>query len=109
MADDFGRGRVFPPYRDVPSGKDKTPYKLHFAGHSPAGYISFSPVRARGGSGLYMPEPDQLQRFPAASTTGIRGQLESIVATLREDGYDVGAAWPPTSPAVPPGRRCDRR
>ena len=44
------------------------------------------------GSGLYRPEPDQLRRFRAAVDDGKSGsELESIVATLRKDGYDVGA------------------
>ena len=44
------------------------------------------------GSGLYMPEPSQLQHFRAAVDNGKSGsELQSIVATLRKDRYDVGA------------------
>ena len=44
------------------------------------------------GSGLYMPEPAQLQRYRTAVDDERTGtELESIVATLRRDGYDVGA------------------
>ena len=66
LADDFGPGRVFRPYRDIRFSKDKTPYKLNCAAHLPGGYISFSADELMVGSGLYMPEPSQLQHFRAA-------------------------------------------
>lgn len=92
LADEFGPGRVFRPYRDVRFSKDKTPYKLNCAAHMPDGYISFSADGLFVGSGLYMPEPHQLQRFRAAIDDGKSGSgLESIVDTMRKAGYDVGA------------------
>ena len=92
LADDFGTGRVFRPYRDVRFSKDKTPYKLNCAAHMPGGYVSFSADGLFVGSGLYMPGPEQLQRFRAAVADDASGStLESIVSTLSEDGYDVGA------------------
>jgi uncharacterized protein (TIGR02453 family) len=92
LADDFGEGRVFRPYRDIRFSKDKTPYKLNCAAHLVGGYISFSADGLFVGSGLYMPAPDQLKRFRAAVDEDKSGSdLESIVATLRKGGYDVGA------------------
>ncbi len=92
LADDFGRGRVFRPYRDVRFSNDKTPYKLHCAAYMPGGYISFSAEGLFAGAGLYMPDPDQLRRFRAAVDDGASGsELTSIVATLGNDGYQVGA------------------
>ncbi|MDQ3898273.1 MAG: DUF2461 domain-containing protein [Actinomycetota bacterium] len=92
LADDFGPGRVFRPYRDVRFSKDKTPYKLNCAAQLPGGYISFSAEGLFVGGGLYMPDADQLRRFRAAVDDGASGsELASIVATLRKDGYDVGA------------------
>ena len=92
LTDDFGRGRVFRPYRDVRFSKDKSPYKLHCAAHLPGGYIEFSADGLLVGSGLYMPEPAQLQRFRAAVDDESSGaELASIVATLRKDRYVVGA------------------
>jgi uncharacterized protein (TIGR02453 family) len=92
LADDFGPGRVFRPYRDVRFSEDKTPYKLSCAAHLPGGYISFSADGLFAGSGLFMPEPPQLQRFRAAVDDERSGpELESIVGTLRKEGYDVGA------------------
>jgi uncharacterized protein (TIGR02453 family) len=92
LADDYGTGRVFRPYRDVRFSQDKTPYKLNCAAHLPGGYVSLSADELFVGSGLYMPERDQLQRFRAAvADAKSGGELESIVATLRKGGYDVGA------------------
>jgi uncharacterized protein (TIGR02453 family) len=92
LADDYGAGRVFRPYRDVRFSQDKTPYKLNCAAHLPGGYVSLSADELFVGSGLYMPERDQLQRFRAAVADAKSGaELESIVATLRKGGYDVGA------------------
>ncbi len=92
LADDFGAGRVFRPFRDVRFSKDKAPYKLNCAAHLPGGYISFSAEGLFVGSGLYMPEPDQLQRFRTAVDGQKSGsELEAVVAALRKDGYDVGA------------------
>ncbi len=92
LADDFGPGRVFRPYRDVRFSKDKTPYKLNCAAHLRDGYISVSAEGLFVGSGLYNPERDQLQRFRAAVDEAEPGsELAAIVATLRVDGYDIAA------------------
>ena len=92
LAEDFGPGRVFRPYRDVRFSKDKRPYKLNCAAQLPGGYISFSAEGLFAGSGLYMPDANQLQRFRAAVDEETPGsELMAIVATLRKDGYDVGA------------------
>ena len=93
LADDFGRGRVFRPYRDVRFSKDKTPYKLNCAAHVERGYISFSAEELMVGSGLYMPDTTQLQQYRAAVDEERSGtELTAIVAALRGGGYDVGAS-----------------
>jgi len=92
LADDFGEGRVFRPYRDVRFSKDKTPYKLNCAAHLPGGYISLSAEGLFVGSGLYMPDPDQAQRLRTAIDDRDHGsELASIVVALRQRGYEVGA------------------
>ena len=92
LADEFGTGRVFRPYRDVRFSADKAPYKTNCAAHLPAGYISVSAEGLFVGSGLYRPEPEPLKRFRAAvADEGSGSELESIVASLRSGGYDVGA------------------
>ena len=92
LARDFGPGRVFRPHRDIRFSKDKTPYKLNCAAHLEGGYISFAADGLLVGSGLYMPEPEQLRRFRAAVDDSKAGpRLVAIVTALRNGGYDVGA------------------
>ena len=92
LADEFGPGKVFRPYRDVRFSKDKTPYKLNCAAHLSGGYISMSADELFVGSGLYQPDPDRLRRYRAAVADDHAGaELEGIVAELRTDGYEVGA------------------
>ncbi|MBO0692460.1 MAG: DUF2461 domain-containing protein [Acidimicrobiaceae bacterium] len=92
LAERFGPGRVFRPYRDVRFSKDKTPYKLNCAAHLASGYLMFSADGLFAGTGLYMPDPAQLQRYRTAVDDEKSGaELESIVATLRQNGYEVGA------------------
>ena len=92
LADEFGPGKVFRPYRDVRFSKDKTPYKLNCAAHLTGGYISMSADELFVGSGLYQPDPDRLRRYRAAVADDHAGaELEGIVAELRTDGYEVGA------------------
>ena len=93
LAHDFGPGRVFRPYRDVRFSRDKTPYKLNCSAELEGGYLSLSAEGLFAGSGLYMPNPDQLRRFRVAVDDGESGaELESIVAKLQKDGYLVGAS-----------------
>lgn len=42
LADEFGAGKLFRPYRDVRFSADKTPYKTNCAATLGAGYISLS-------------------------------------------------------------------
>ena len=93
LADEFGQGRVFRPYRDVRFSKDKTPYKLNCAAHVQGGYLSFSAEELLVGSGLYVPDQNQLQQYRAAVDAERSGtELISIAAELRVAGYDVGAS-----------------
>ena len=90
LADEFGAGRIFRPYRDVRFSKDKTPYKQECAAMLPGGYLSFSADGLFVGSGLYSPAPDALARFRAAVADDRSGdELVALVARLRKDGYDV--------------------
>ncbi|HET6875813.1 MAG TPA: DUF2461 family protein, partial [Acidimicrobiales bacterium] len=71
---------------------EKEPYKLNCAAHLPSGYISFSADGLFVGSGLYMPEPAELQRFRDAVGDERSGpELEAVLAELRRTGFDVGA------------------
>lgn len=93
---DFGRGKMFRPYRDVRFAKDKSPYKTHQGGFVEtcpgAGY--YVQVDARGlfvAGGWYAAAPAQLARYRDAIDTELRGgQLEKITADLASAGFEIG-------------------
>lgn len=92
LADEFGEGKIFRPYRDVRFSADKTPYKTNCAARIGFGYVSFSLEGLSVGSGLYMPDAAQLQRFRAAVAADVTGEeLTRIVATLHKGGYQTMA------------------
>lgn len=92
LADEFGEGRLFRPYRDVRFSADKTPYKTTCAATLGSGYVSFSADGLSVGSGLYMPEPAALTRFRAAVDADDTGaELAAIVADLHRAGYQTMA------------------
>jgi uncharacterized protein (TIGR02453 family) len=90
---EFGQGKVFRPYRDVRFSKDKSPYKTAIAATlAEGGYVSFSADGLGAGSGMYMPAPDQLERFRQAVADDRTGQkLVGIVDDLRGAGIEVTA------------------
>ena len=64
LADEFGAGKVFRPYRDVRFSKDKSPYKTAIAARlAGGGYVQMSADGLAAGCGLYRPAPDQLERY----------------------------------------------
>lgn len=92
LADEFGEGKLFRPYRDVRFSADKTPYKTTCAATLGKGYVAFSADGLSVGSGLYMPEPAALARFRAAVDPDDTGtELASIVADLHRAGYQTMA------------------
>ena len=92
LADEFGEGRLFRPYRDVRFSADKTPYKTTCAATLGSGYVAFSADGLSVGSGLYMPEPAALTRFRAAVDADDTGaELAAIVADLHRAGYQTMA------------------
>ncbi len=92
LADEFGEGKLFRPYRDVRFSADKTPYKTTCAATLGRGYVAFSADGLSVGSGLYMPEPATLTRFRAAVDADDTGtELAVIVADLHRAGYQTMA------------------
>ena len=92
LADEFGEGKLFRPYRDVRFSADKTPYKTTCAATLGSGYVAFSADGLSVGSGLYMPEPATLTRFRAAVDADDTGaELAAIVADLHRAGYQTMA------------------
>jgi uncharacterized protein (TIGR02453 family) len=93
LAPQYGEGRIFRPYRDVRFSKDKSPYKTAIAATlANGGYISLSAEGLGAGRGLYMPAPDQLDRYRRAVADERSGrQLVQIVSKLRKGGITVDA------------------
>jgi uncharacterized protein (TIGR02453 family) len=92
LAEEFGAGKLFRPYRDVRFSADKLPYKTNCAAMIGSGYVSFSADGLSVGSGLYMPDPAALARYRAAVDDKKSGtELAGIVAMLHEGGYDTMA------------------
>ena len=92
LADEFGPGKIFRPYRDVRFSADKTPYKTNCAARIGFGYVSFALEGLSVGSGLYMPDAAQLQRFRSAVDRDVSGtELAKIVAALHKAGYETMA------------------
>jgi uncharacterized protein (TIGR02453 family) len=81
IADDFGTGRMFRPYRDVRFSKDKTPYKTAiYATLESGGYVGFRAEGLTVGRGYYRMAPDQIERYRVAVADDKTGP--DLVATL---------------------------
>lgn len=93
LAPEFGTGTVFRPYRDVRFSRDKSPYKTAIgASMTGGGYFQLSSRGLAAGSGLYMPAPDQLERYRRAVAEARSGrELERIVAEVRAAGVEISA------------------
>ena len=92
LADEFGPGKLFRPYRDVRFSADKAPYKTNCAATLGRGYVSFSADGLSAGGGLYMPDTATLQRYRTAVDRDKSGQqLAEIVAALHDAGYQTMA------------------
>src|SRR5256884_8228741 len=67
LAPEFGEGKIYRPYRDVRFSADKTPYKTAMgASLATGGYVQFSTEGLAAGSGMWMMEADQLERYRRA-------------------------------------------
>ena len=92
LADEFGPGKLFRPYRDVRFSADKAPYKTNCAATLGRGYVSLSADGLSAGGGLYMPDTATLQRYRTAVDRDKSGQqLAEIVAALHDAGYQTMA------------------
>jgi uncharacterized protein (TIGR02453 family) len=93
IADEFGEGHLYRPYRDIRFSADKSPYKTNIAaGIGAFGYLHLSVDGLTAGSGMYHMASDQLDRFRRAVADDSTGShLESIVSGLRAQKIDVHA------------------
>ena len=94
LAEEFGRGKIFRPYRDVRFSADKSPYKTTIAAVLEHG--GFVQLSARGldvGAGCHGLAPDQLDRYRMAVADEDSGsELEDLIAELSARGLDVQAS-----------------
>ncbi len=101
---EFGKAKVFRPYRDVRFAKDKTPYKTHQGAFVPSGpstgwYVQVGAPGVRVGVGFYEASPARLAAIRTAIAEERRGrQLARIIAKLRRDGWELGGDTLRTSP-----------
>ncbi len=85
---EFGKAKLFRPYRDVRFAKDKTPYKDHAAAvvhseKSGALYVQLSADGLYVGGGYWHTATDQAQRLRAAVADDLTGgQLDALLAGL---------------------------
>jgi uncharacterized protein (DUF2461 family) len=63
LAPEWGKGRIFRPYRDVHFSADKSPYKTNIAATVGDGYVSLTADDLGAGSGMYEMARDQLERY----------------------------------------------
>ena len=104
MAEEFGPAKVFRPHRDVRFAKDKTPYKNHqgaFVSVGPATgwYVEIGSPGVRVGGGYYHAGGPDLARIRTAIDTEHSGaQLEHVVRSLEQDGFEIRGEQLKTTP-----------
>lgn len=91
LADEFGEGKVFRPYRDVRFSADKSPYKTAIgATLANGGYVHLSADGLAAASGYHMMAPDQIERYRAAVAQDITGEeLRRVITQIEAEGIDV--------------------
>jgi len=93
LAEEFGEGRIYRPYRDVRFSADKTPYKTAMgASLAHGGYVQLSSHGLGVGCGYYMMAPDQLMSYRQAVADDALGtDLAARVAVAEKRGLSVSA------------------
>jgi uncharacterized protein (TIGR02453 family) len=91
LADEFGEGRIFRPYRDVRFSADKSPYKTSIAATlARGGYVHLSAETYGAGSGFYVLAADQLERYRRAVDDESTGnELAGIVSTAKRSRIEI--------------------
>jgi uncharacterized protein (TIGR02453 family) len=96
---EFGRGKIFRPYRDVRFSHDKTPYKTHCGATVGPFYVQVGADGLMAAAGYYRMAPDQVARFRAAVDDERRGgDLDKRIAALRADGLTTAGETLKTRP-----------
>lgn len=104
LEEEFGKAKVFRPYRDVRFAKDKTPYKTHQGAFVPSGpstgwYVEVAAPGVRVGVGFYEASSPRLAAIRDAISVDPSGaELEEILAQLTGAGWTLGGDKLKTSP-----------
>lgn len=93
LADEFGDGKIFRPYRDMRFSADKSPYKTNIgATLSRGGYVQLSAQGLAAGTGYYVMAPDQIDRYRKAVDDERTGtQLQRSLSALEKQGIEITA------------------
>ena len=93
LAEEFGEGRIFRPYRDIRFSADKSPYKTTIAAVLPrAGFIQLSAAGLDVGRGSHGFAPDHLERFRLAVADDLQGgELQRLITDAERHGIQVTA------------------
>jgi uncharacterized protein (TIGR02453 family) len=87
---EFGRGKIFRPYRDVRFARDKSPYKTACGATAGPFYVQVSAEGLMAAGGYYQMTSDQVARFRAAVDDERRGEdLGAALAALESAGLTV--------------------
>ena len=87
---EWGKGRIFRPYRDIRFSRDKSPYKTNIAAVVGEGYVQLSADGLGAGCGMWEMAPDQLERYRAAVAAERSGRkLSKLVADAEASGLQV--------------------
>jgi uncharacterized protein (TIGR02453 family) len=112
LADEFGAGTLYRPYRDTRFSKDKTPIKDHQGAliqvEEGVGY--YVQVSAEGllvAGGWYMPRGQQLATFRAAVGEGHAQHVRGLVGALEQRGWQVDGRLLKTRPRGVPADHPD--
>ena len=104
LEEEFGKAKVFRPYRDVRFAKDKTPYKTHQGAFVPSGpstgwYVEVAAPGVRVGVGFYEASSPRLAAIRDAISADASGaELEQILARLTGAGWTLGGDTLKTTP-----------
>ena len=87
---EFGKGKIFRPYRDVRFSADKTPYKTHCGATAGPFYVQVGADGVMAAGGYYQMAGDQVARFRVAVDEERRGEdLRRRLAELADAGLTV--------------------
>jgi uncharacterized protein (TIGR02453 family) len=101
---EFGKAKLFRPYRDVRFAKDKTPYKTHQGGFVQAGpgtgyYVQVGAPGVLVGVGFYDPGSPYLAAVREAIDDDRSGrQLRRLLNALQKGAWELGGDTLKTAP-----------